>query len=388
MNKARKQSSHGKTHLLSVMAILLLLVLFAIVAATQGDFLVSGKGDDGYFWSSVFYPDYSGIEHLYPNVAFLQLLHNVGFELLPLYLFNLVLQVTLLVIILLQLRKLCGVNKADIWIFLWVATSVEILFVTVFLMRDLYILLCIILIAGISRANWIRLLALACLALLRPFGLVIAGLFFPMKKSLIGVGIIVTVLLSYYLVEDLIKIILMPNAVIAGQQFEIDDVVSARSERVNEGRNQSITNTLSNPIFAPLLMIVRPLVPNKLQDMYVANNGLTGAVQFRNGFDPYVLWQNMIIPINCIYLANLFISLFRGLIKNQGAQRGNAIIYLLATTIIAIISGQGRHHIMISWLEPVIMSKTYKSSDIGMAKYYSICLIIFSLMTAFFTINT
>jgi len=129
------------------------------------------------------------------------------------------------------------------------------------------------------------------------------------------------------------------------------------------------------------------LVPNKLHDTYVAHNGLTGVVQYRNNFDPYVLWQNLIIPVNCIYLANLFISLFRGLIKNQGGQRGNVIIYLFATTIIAIISGQGRHHLMISWLEPVIMSKTYKNSDIRIAKYLTTSLILFSLMMAFFTIN-
>jgi len=179
----------------------------------------------------------------------------------------------------------------------------------------------------------------------------------------------------------------MPNAVIAGQNFEIEDVVSARSERVSEGKSKLSVNTLSTPIFAPLLMIVRPLVPNKLHDTYVAHNGLTGVVQYRNNFDPYVLWQNLIIPVNCIYLANLFISLFRGLIKNQGGQRGNVIIYLFATTIIAIISGQGRHHLMISWLEPVIMSKTYKNSDIRIAKYLTTSLILFSLMMAFFTIN-
>ncbi|NCQ11148.1 MAG: hypothetical protein CO175_08225 [Verrucomicrobia bacterium CG_4_9_14_3_um_filter_43_20] len=387
MSDIDKPIGYGRDIFLLVMAVLVLLVLFAVVAATQGDYVVSGKGDDGYFWASVFYPDYSGIEYLYPNIAFLRLFQNIGFELLPLYLLNLVLQIALLVILLRQLRNLCGVNKAELWIFLWVATSVEILFVTVFFMRDLYILLCILLIAGTSRANWIKMLVLTCLALLRPFGLIVSGLLFPIKKVLIAGGVIIAILFSVTSIDELIKFILMPNAVIAGQNFEIEDVVSARSERVSEGKSKLSVNTLSTPIFAPLLMIVRPLVPNKLHDTYVAHNGLTGVVQYRNNFDPYVLWQNLIIPVNCIYLANLFISLFRGLIKNQGGQRGNVIIYLFATTIIAIISGQGRHHLMISWLEPVIMSKTYKNSDIRIAKYLTTSLILFSLMMAFFTIN-
>ncbi len=367
---------------LLAVATCVLLLLFALFAANHGDILVSGKGDDGYFWRAVFSSEITGLESLYPNIALLRFLYYLGFDFISLCITNISLQVILLLLLLKCLQIKCIPNQySHLWIFLWISTTFEVLYSTVFLMRDIYIILLVVLVSSISKFNWMKITALGALTLLRPFALLIIILFAPIKKIILVMLAIIIIYMSG-LADLALKSLLMPNAIFSGERFKIEDVISARNERNLEGQNKMKGSLLALPIFAPALMIARPLVPTQGENEYLAHNGLTDVIEFRSNDDPYIMWQNMIIPINCIYLSFLVVSLFRGLISNTGNQRRNVLIYLVGTIVISIVSGQGRHHLMINWLEPVIIAHSLIKEDLMKVVIVSVVPFVISLYFA------
>lgn len=356
--------THGKSPVYCYLVTVAILICFIALAISQGDFPISGKGDDGYFWKSVIDIGSTDLNRFYPNIAFLRLLNSVGLELDYLYVINLTVQTLFLLLIVKLLYKTNPSRTMQMCLILWIATSMDILFVTAFLMRDLYILLFIIIFANHDTRKFIRGISVVALAVLRPFSLGVIAIFTRINQWFIALALVAVIVFYFSGPDNLIKAILMPNAVFTGQEFSIEDVLESRTLRTTEGQNQLKGDVLSMQLFSPMLMMVRPIVPNQLSDHYVANNGLTGRQEQRSTTDPYILWQNSIVPLNCIYVSMLFVSLAKAILQNKGNERKNALYYLIGTTLISVISGQGRHHLMISWLEPIIIAGVIRSKDI------------------------
>lgn len=349
--------------------------------------MISGKGDDGSFWQTVLSDsEYLGLSKYYPNVFFLRKLASLGFNFESLFLTNLLIQFTFLCLILIKLRKITGSAFSLIAIIAWFATSVDLLFCVVFLMRDIYIIYFLILLYEKRGQAVSGFKYLITILLFRPFAGIFGLILFLNKKQITKVSLIFSAVFLCVLVLGLpsdtskfAKLILMPNAIYIGQEFELQDVVEQRKNRNEEGKRDFRQGFKLDMFIAPPLDILRPLIISDVEPSYSGRNGLTGDTFSRDSYDPYIVWQNLIVPLNCFYLAALFLAFKKGLLRGNKKINEMAAIYFIGSILISLLSGQGRHLLMINWLEPVLITSVLTKVDAFNIVMLGCLLTIFSI---------
>ena len=354
--------------------------------------MISGKGDDGFFWRAVLVNDsFTGLEKFYPNVFLLRGLHLLGFDFTFLYFFNLVMQSTILCLILLKLKSTMSSGVSSIAVFMWLTTSVDLLFSTVYLMRDVYIIYFLVLLYGVREKAWPSIKYTLAIVLFRPFAAIIALVIYAQKVFLLRATVVVFILwLALYSgdnVMTLVKVVILPNTLYTGQEFEVQDIVDARQERALEGRSEISQSLAFRGLLSPILDIVRPLVYTNIEPEYLTRNGLTNVTTVRRTYDPYVMWQNLIILFNCFYIASLFLALRKALFDKRKEMRHMALIYFLGSMIISLTSGQGRHLLMISWIEPILIGSILSKNDtLSVAAFGSLLTVLSIIVSGVFVL--
>jgi hypothetical protein len=337
---------NNRAKLLLVLLTIWIFYQFCIYA--EGSFFFSKYGDDGRFTRAAV-DGQSTYFDLFPNVILTKLFYyatsSVEASLL-------LLRVIELSFIWLYLKIIIAkINPNKILLFLFVLSSSDLFFVSTYSMRDSFLILLILLFyfsSGLQKFG-----ILGFMIVIRPVSLVFLSLG-KTKVIFICAGAFLLFAFAFDIFDDLIKIVITPTAYLSGQNYDISNVIEYRQNLSSSNNGVLLNDDNSFSLFLkPIAYFTRPLIFNDITREVISHNGFTGREYLSNGFNTDLLFQNIAVGSNLIYMPLLILSLAKATIKKNKI----AFLYLSFSALFAFSSGQARHQLMFNFLELLLISQ-------------------------------
>ena len=327
-------------------------LVYQIMLLYDKHFFMSKFGDDTRFLFNSLNGKFD-LSDLYPNSLFVSVAYfftgSVELSLVLLKLFLLFVCMSIIKILIVEAK----VNYRIICLF--ILSSSDFFFVSSYNMRDAFLILVILLILRKSDKVKTVLLGIVML-IIRPVSAIIVSLKLR-SRSIIIIGFIGGIIFLSPVREDALKLFFTPGAYLVGLNYDFDDVVKVRNNQIKESRSR-VNSSAFSYILQPAMYLTRPLLFNDYKRTINATNRYEKTEYSVSGFDTDLLFQNIAVIANMIYLPVLLMSMFAAIMKSDKLIWG----YLFFLFLFAIVSfGQSRHHLMFSFMELIIIGKYIKN---------------------------